>query len=211
MPVGHRESTCFAREFRLLAASTTRKRPASTVRRVVCISGQYLPSPGDRVLHPRAIRLAADPQFEVLRAIVVAPAVAVMHLFAWEEISPQHVLHHQDVFQHIPAVSNAAGMPNPTAVDVALLVDVPGGVALPVWVLAAPVLNARKTASTSFGLGPDEGAATGARAFGGDSAARWTITVLAGGLELAAAGGAVLHCGQCPIPSVTYGVTASVT
>jgi hypothetical protein len=47
--------------------------------------------------------LRPDPEFEVLRPVVISHTVAVMDLFVGEEVPPQYLLHDEDVFEHIAA------------------------------------------------------------------------------------------------------------
>jgi hypothetical protein len=49
--------------------------------------------------HP--VRVAAVPELKVIRAVVVADAVLVMHLLVWLETSPELFLHDKPVLEHV--------------------------------------------------------------------------------------------------------------
>jgi hypothetical protein len=199
MPVVHRESTRPGQRIRSPLASTTSKWPASTTeRRAISVPGQDFASPGDGVHNANAVRLTTHPQLEVLGAIVVTPTVAVMDLLSREEQPTEHLLHHEDVLEDIPVVTRAARMARRFRIDIATrTVLARFAAAPPTRTLGAPgplrlALDAGPRAATH------QLAAPGTRRAPGLVTTPRTDAVPAGRLELAVAGGAVLHCRQCP-------------
>jgi len=56
-------------------------------------------------------RLMFRPQLQILRSVVVADSVLVMHLLVREQRATYHSFHHQSVFKHVyaPASRSDAG------------------------------------------------------------------------------------------------------
>src|SRR2546430_1433337 len=59
---------------------------------------------------PHARRILHLPQFEVLRPIVVALTVPVVHALIWIEISTEHRLHHENVLKDVRVPRRRARM-----------------------------------------------------------------------------------------------------
>ena len=116
------------------------------------VSGDDLACPWKSVNAPDACRLWSYPQLQVLGAVVVSDAVAVMHVLARQEIASQHLLHDQDVLEHVTPVAGprvlgcpdhrvsvlVAGPPAPPVVVGRPALGVAGGTGGRLVLLASP-------------------------------------------------------------------------
>ena len=101
------------------------------------VSGDALACPRESVDAPDACRLWSYPQLQVLGAVVVSDAIAVMYVLARQEIASQHLLHDQDVLEDIAPVAGPRVLGCP---DQRVSVLVPGSPAPPV-VVGRPALG----------------------------------------------------------------------
>jgi hypothetical protein len=77
--------------------------------RTVPVPGDDFTRPGDRFYRSNATWLRTDPQLQIVRPVVVAPAVSMMHSFIGEEMPAKSLLHHEDVLEDVVARPRARG------------------------------------------------------------------------------------------------------
>ena len=96
------------------------------------VAGQDFPGPCDGVRRANTARLRSYPELEILRSIVILPAVEVMDRLVRQEIATDLLLHHEDVFEHVRALRSSSWVARNAAHHVAPLVN--GHAATPVAV-----------------------------------------------------------------------------
>lgn len=67
------------------------------------IPAKYLPCPGNCIRYADSAWLRAGPELQVLRAVVVSDAVAVVHGFFWQQVAAEDPLHDEDVLKDVVA------------------------------------------------------------------------------------------------------------
>ena len=80
--------------------------------------------PVDCISNADATWLRPDPEFEILRSIVVLDPVAMMHGFFGEEMAIEKLFHHEDMLEHVPVIATRTRMFRHSNHDVAGLVSV---------------------------------------------------------------------------------------
>ena len=105
---------------------------------------KYIAVPGDDLACPRegvdaadTCRLGSNPQLQVLGAVIITDAVAVMHVLPWQEIPAKHLLHDENVLKNVASVACPRVLRRP---DQRIPVLVPGPPASPI-VVRCPALG----------------------------------------------------------------------
>jgi hypothetical protein len=97
----------------------------------IAVFGDDLARPCKGVDRPDACRLWSYPQLQVLGAVVVSDAVAVMHVLARQEIPAKELLHDENVLEDVAAVTRFRVLRSP---DQRVPVSVPAPPASPIVV-----------------------------------------------------------------------------
>ena len=105
--------------------------PVYCIERYVAVFGDDFTRPCEGVAGPDAGRLGSCPQLQVFRAVVIAHAVAVMHVLARQEIPAKRLLHDENVLEDVAAVARFRVLRSP---DQRVSVSVPAPPASPVVV-----------------------------------------------------------------------------
>jgi hypothetical protein len=95
------------------------------------VAVEDLPGPANGIAHTNARRLRPGPQFQILRTVVVAHSIAVVHSLALNQETAQQFFCNKDVFKHV-VVPSRARMTRDTYHDVPSLVPYSATFPIPV-------------------------------------------------------------------------------